>query len=242
MERIGIKLANIPIEAAVHHAHTASFLRGYACDGEPWEKLEITQKHIEAERATYAEQYPGEACAVSVERLELLALHRAVAEVLPRYDAAACHGSAFSLNGKGVLLSGESGAGKSTHARMWRERYGDEVLMINDDKPILRIENGEARLYGSPWMGKHALGTNISAPLFALASVRRAGENALRPLADDELWQALSSCIHLPSGAAEMLNTLRIMDRVRSCGARFFTLECIIAHSAAEAAREAFGI
>ena len=41
----------------------------------------------------------------------------------------------------------DNGTGKSTHARLWRETFGDRVWMINDDKPLLRIESEGA---GSP--------------------------------------------------------------------------------------------
>ena len=52
-----------------------------------------------------------------------------------------------------ILFLGESGTGKSTHTRLWREHIAGAVL-LNDDSPIIRIENGKAYAYGSPWSGK----------------------------------------------------------------------------------------
>ena len=55
-----------------------------------------------------------------------------------RDRAVAIHSSVISLNGGAVLFLGESGTGKSTHTRLWREHIpGAELL--NDDSPIVRI-------------------------------------------------------------------------------------------------------
>jgi hypothetical protein len=52
-----------------------------------------------------------------------------------------------------VLFLGESGTGKSTHTRLWREHIGGAFL-LNDDSPFLRVEDGKVWAYGSPWSGK----------------------------------------------------------------------------------------
>ena len=45
----------------------------------------------------------------------------------------------------------DSGTGKSTHARLWRETFGDRAVMVNDDKPLLRITKDGVIAYGTPW-------------------------------------------------------------------------------------------
>ena len=53
-------------------------------------------------------------------------------------QAVAVHSSVIRLGGEAVLFLGESGTGKSTHTRLWREHIpGAELL--NDDSPIVRI-------------------------------------------------------------------------------------------------------
>lgn len=69
------------------------------------------------------------------------------------YKAVAIHTSTIVLRDRGVLFLGESGTGKSTHTRLWRENIEGAVL-LNDDSPIVRIINGKAFVYGSPWSGK----------------------------------------------------------------------------------------
>ena len=66
----------------------------------------------------------------------------------------AIHSSCIVCNGRAVLFLGESGTGKSTHTRLWRENISGAVL-LNDDSPIVRVlEDGSVWVYGSPWSGK----------------------------------------------------------------------------------------
>lgn len=73
--------------------------------------------------------------------------------VLAENNAIAMHSSSIVVDGCGVLFLGESGTGKSTHTRLWRENI-DGAALLNDDSPIIRIIDGVARVYGSPWSGK----------------------------------------------------------------------------------------
>lgn len=69
------------------------------------------------------------------------------------YDTVAVHGSCIVHEGKAVLFLGESGTGKSTHTRLWMENI-DGSFLLNDDSPLLRVEEGKVWAYGSPWSGK----------------------------------------------------------------------------------------
>ena len=73
--------------------------------------------------------------------------------VLCSHQGIAIHSSAIVARERGVLFLGESGTGKSTHTRLWRENIEGSTL-LNDDSPIVRIVDGKARVYGSPWSGK----------------------------------------------------------------------------------------
>lgn len=55
-----------------------------------------------------------------------------------RQQAVAVHTSVICLDGQAVLFLGESGTGKSTHTRLWREHIPGARL-LNDDSPIVRI-------------------------------------------------------------------------------------------------------
>ena len=69
------------------------------------------------------------------------------------YQTVAIHSSCIVYKNKAVLFLGESGTGKSTHTRLWREHIQGAVL-LNDDSPMIRVEDGKVWAYGSPWSGK----------------------------------------------------------------------------------------
>ena len=118
-------------------------------------------------------------------------LHALLAEKLVAYGALLMHGSALCMDGNAYIFTAKSGTGKSTHARLWREAFGDRVWMINDDKPMIRVD--EMRVYGTPWDGKHHLSRNASAPLKAIVKLERAEENRVAPLAKADAFQAAPS-------------------------------------------------
>ena len=70
-----------------------------------------------------------------------------------KYRTIAIHSSCIVSNDAAVIFLGESGTGKSTHTRLWRENIPGTVL-LNDDSPIVRVIDGDFWVYGSPWSGK----------------------------------------------------------------------------------------
>ena len=80
----------------------------------------------------------------------------------------------------GYLFLGHSGTGKSTHARMWLEAF-DDAWLLNDDNPILRVmEDGEVRVYGSPWSGKTPCYNNAYARVGGIVKLSQAPHNKIR--------------------------------------------------------------
>ena len=63
------------------------------------------------------------------------------------------HSSCIVNHDRGIMFLGESGTGKSTHTRLWRENVPGAHL-LNDDSPVLRVEGDKVYVYGSPWSGK----------------------------------------------------------------------------------------
>lgn len=68
-------------------------------------------------------------------------------------NTVAIHSSCIVCDNQAVLFLGESGTGKSTHTRLWRENIKGAFL-LNDDSPMIRVEKGKVWAYGSPWSGK----------------------------------------------------------------------------------------
>lgn len=89
------------------------------------------------------------------------------------------HSSALEYKGRAYLFSGPSGVGKSTHVRLWQESFED-VSVINDDKPALRLIDGVWYAYGTPWSGKHGININKRVPLGGICFIERGNKNSIR--------------------------------------------------------------
>lgn len=153
------------------------------------------------------------------------------------------HGSSLAFDGNGLIFSAPSGTGKSTHAGLWREQYGDRVVTVNDDKPAIRFdEGGQPIVYGTPWSGKTELNTNTSAPLRAIVFLERKPENAIRRLSPTESLLYMGRELALPYHDEVLCETLwdtaaRLVQSVP-----IFLLSCNISQEAVSLVREAVGI
>ena len=113
--------------------------------------------------------------------LERSVIQRKVAESLLERDVLLMHGSTVAVDGQAYLFTAPCGTGKSTHTRLWREVFGNRAVMVNDDKPFLRLADGQVLAYGSPWSGKHGLANNVCFPLKGICVLRRGAENVIQP-------------------------------------------------------------
>lgn len=77
------------------------------------------------------------------------------------------HASCVVLDNNAYLFVGQSGIGKSTHARLLKKNYKN-ALIINDDKPAIRFVENAWYAYGTPWSGKDKLNINAKYPIKAI--------------------------------------------------------------------------
>lgn len=92
------------------------------------------------------------------------------------------HASAVEYEGKAYLFSGHCGTGKSTHTRLWKQIYGDQAQVFNDDKPALRRLDGRWYAYGTPWCGKDGINQNKKVPLAGICFLKQSDHNSIRQL------------------------------------------------------------
>lgn len=154
--------------------------------------------------------------------------------VLSENSAIAIHSSVIVSRERGVLFLGESGTGKSTHTRLWRENI-EGATLLNDDSPIVRIVDGKALVFGSPWSGKTPCYKNLSYPIAGFCRLSQAPHNLIRhlhPLA--AIGALLPSCPpafahddYLQDGICNTLGAL-----LKQVGA--YHLECLPDKAAAE--------
>ena len=169
--------------------------------------------------------------------LETLAVYRRIAEWMPVYDTLLFHGSCVAVEGAAYLFAAASGTGKSTHTRLWRELLGNRAVMVNDDKPLIRLTDGGPMVYGTPWDGKHRLSRNIAVPLKALCFLTRAAENRMEPLTKREAYPLLLQQVYRPADPAALAKTLTLTDRL-AAGVSLWRLACNMDPEAARLAYE----
>ena len=109
--------------------------------------------------------------------LEGTAVYRKIAERLPEFDAFVMHGSVIAVDGKAYIFTAKSGVGKTTHTRLWLEKFGDRAHVLNGDKPIIRFIDGKPYACGTPWRGKENYGVNEMLELCGIVFFGRGLEN-----------------------------------------------------------------
>ncbi len=235
------RIADINIEICTLGPETHALCAAYRAGGAPDFSVTTARADIEFERERSAceDRYEGlPVRQFSDGYLETLAVYRKIAEKMPDFDTMLVHGSCVAVDGEGYLFSAKSGTGKSTHTRLWRELFGARAVMVNDDKPLVRVKDGAAFVCGTPWDGKHRLSSNVCVPLHGLCMLERAQENRICAVSQAQIYPMLLQQVYRPASAAAMAKTLVLIDRL--CAAvRLWRLGCNMDPEAARVAYEA---
>lgn len=119
---------------------------------------------------------------------------------------------AVDADGRGHLFLGQSGAGKSTMARIWQKTGAAQIP--SDDRIILRERGNRLWMYGTPWHGEAALGGPSCAPVAGLFFLGHGQRNELVPLRPAEAVARLFACSFPPFYSPEALDfTLRFLEQ-----------------------------
>ena len=143
---------------------TEAFEKAYIVIRSNWEKVKEKQPHL------------------SDEDCEYMSTGASFYYQLLGFDGMLLHSSAVVMGGEAYLFSAPCGTGKSTHTALWRKVFGeDRAVILNDDKPALRLEDGVWYAYGTPWSGKTDQNLNIKVPLKGICILTRSEENHIEP-------------------------------------------------------------
>lgn len=174
MEMI-IGLAGAPISIRLAHEGWADLFAPFAAQGEPIASVAVSAAQIRAA----APQYESGSAAGYIEHMELCI--NASDALLP-HGRAIFHGVAFIWRGRAWIITGQSGAGKTTQYIQWKRLYGSHIAIINGDKPALDFSGERVWVHPSPWRGKENMGSMLSAPLGGIIMLVRGAENSMRRL------------------------------------------------------------
>ena len=228
MPQFSIQLAENRILVDALFDSTKEFCKEYLCSEERATGLQekapditvvIAPQDIEYEKQKSAEEDAAMGIptrSFKDEYLETLVVYRKICDQMPERDTFLFHCSAIAVDGKAYLFTAPSGTGKSTHARLWREVFGDRAVMINDDKPLLRVTSDSLLVYGTPWDGKHRLSTNTVAPVAGICLLERGEENCVERIAKEDAFPRLLQQTYRPQSPVELMKTMELLDAVAS--------------------------
>ena len=97
--------------------------------------------------------------------------------------------------------------------------------MLNDDKPLIEIRDTGVTIYGTPWNGKHRLGTNISLPLKAICILERGENNSIKKIAPYDAISTVITQTLRTNDLNEMDKMLSLTDKLLA-SVPFYRLKC----------------
>ena len=116
------------------------------------------------------------------------------------------HAASLIREGRGYLFCGPSGSGKSTVARL-----STDATLLSDELSIVRIDDGRARCYGTPFWGELARGgEDCSAPLVGIYGLHKGSRHVVEALMPRRALERLLPNVMFFAKEAEP--TARVLD------------------------------
>jgi hypothetical protein len=106
--------------------------------------------------------------------------------------------------GRAYVFVGQSGAGKSTFARLWANR--PDVTLLSDERVVLRTDRNPVVVYGTPWQGDAHFASPLCGELAGLFFLNKAAIHAVLPAGGSSAAARLFACSFLPFHDAEAVD------------------------------------
>lgn len=217
MKTFRIRVANTIIRIGHFYSTIVFLCHDYIVhSGKPDFSVEASLEEIVALRREVPKserEIPGIAFRYADEALEPIVLHKKIVEGLINFDTLLLHGATIATNNNAYIFSAPSGVGKSTRAKIWLETYPDSFI-VNGDKPLIKITDGEAFACGTPWCGDEGWNTNTMVPIRAIFLLERAEEGEASTIEEISLGKAfpfLLQQIYRPSEPGLMHKTIHLL-------------------------------
>ncbi len=227
-----IKIADLIINIKNKYSYLNEQCADYFYDGKkrPDITVEASDKEIAADNQSGSEFFTPLA--------ESICLYRKLALKALEHDTLLMHGSVIEYRGKGIIFLAASGVGKTIHTMLWKSVFGDEVTVINGDKPLIRFLNGVPYAYGTPWAGKEGYQTDRCVELTDICFINRSEVNKTVSAESGDCLNGLMKQVLHPTDSINALKTLELVDTL-SKHCRFWNVFCNTDAQAAEAAEKA---
>ncbi len=232
MNVIVVEFAKLVIEIHSEFDYMAKFCEKFLTDKKD---IDLVVKADEG----YYERMNIEGC-FSREYCESLSIFENIARKLPYYNKLVFHGACITYQGQGLLFTAPSGTGKTTHIRLWKRYFKDDVDIVNGDKPILEINEDGVVAHSVPYSGKEGYYKNTSAKLKGICIIKQGKTNTVRKLDSKEAMIPIYTQMYVPYESEEgTLLTMGLLDTLlKVCP--IYELTCDISDEAVLSSYNAF--
>ena len=137
-----------------------------------------------------------------------------IAKKMISYNTLLMHGAVVATDNSAYMFTAAKGVGKTTRARIWLNEY-PESMVINGDKPFIKITSDSAIACGSPWCGKEGWNTNVMVPLSAIFLLERSTDNHKNSIEEISIGDAFPTLLkqtYLPEDRNDLLKTIRLIS------------------------------
>ena len=211
MKSFIIAFFDIPIQILPIHKEVISFFNDYLSNDSPIIKICMTEEDIELEKEIALQHYVKKEKINYYPRyqLEIRAILRRIANILPDHDAFLFHSSAVVYDSKAYLFSAPHGTGKTTHSLKWLKLLPGSYI-LNGDKPFIIIRKEHIYVCGTPWKGKEKLGRNSIQPLEAICIIERGQNNQITNISPEDAFLCLINQMFIPEN--NTLKTIQLLQ------------------------------
>ena len=193
--------------------------------------IEVTEADIAKEDRTRQfnawKKHPDSIMVYHPAHLEVFVVCRKICEIMPYYSAFLMHGAVVATDHAGYMFTAPSGTGKTTRAKIWQSVFPGSVI-VNGDKPLIRVDTDSVEAWGTPWAGKESENTNMSVPLRAILLLERAenqADNEIKQISFSEAFPSVYNQIYHPADQNALRETLKLIQRLEG-KTMFYRLRC----------------
>jgi hypothetical protein len=227
-----LKVADVNIDVNYRYETMIKQCEAYKAD---FDKSNISIDISDEELLEYQKDAPH----LTLNDLEYVYTGAAFYEAFLYFNGFLLHSSGICKDGYAYLFSADPGTGKSTHTSLWRKYFGDDdVKIINDDKPAIRLEDDEIYVYGTPWSGKTDQNINMRNKLGAIVFLERSEDNWVKEITPQEAIPLIMMQTIRPRNPERMGKLLDLLDKVLS-NTKLYRLGCNISEEAVRVSYEA---
>lgn len=145
---------------------------------------------------------------------ESLCVYRHIAQEMLRFDGFLMHAAVVSVDGNAYAFCAKSGTGKTTHMKLWLDKFGERAQVVNGDKPILRYIDGTLYAFGTPWCGGERMGANIKAPLKAIGFIERSETNGIARMTPSAVLGRIFHQLLMPQDEESLERFMNMIEKM----------------------------